>query len=154
VALVTQFYVVRLGDNIMRRIVLISCVSKKLSEKSKARDIYISPLFKLNLAYAKSLNPYAIFILSAKYGLLDLDTKIAPYNITLNNMSTNQRKTWAQGVVRQLGSCTDLQKDHFIFLAGQNYRKYLTPHIASCEIPLEGLPIGKQLQHLKRVIDE
>jgi len=138
----------------MRRIVLISCVSKKLSEKSKAKDMYISTLFKLNLAYAKKLNPDAIFILSAKHGLLDLDTKIDPYNITLNNMSSNQRKTWADGVAKQLEGRTDLQKDHFIFLAGQNYRKYLAPHIASCEIPLEGLSIGKQLQHLKRVINE
>jgi len=138
----------------MRKIVLISCASKKLSKKSKAREIYISPLFKLNLAYAKRLNPDAIYILSAKHGLLDLDTEIDPYNITLNNMSTSQRKTWAQSVAGQLGSRTDLHKDHFIFLAGQNYRKYLTPHIASCDIPLEGLSIGKQLQHLKRVINE
>ena len=140
--------------NIMRRIVLISCASKKLSEKAKAKDMYISPLFKLNLDYAKRLHPDAIYILSAKHGLLDLDTKIDPYDITLKNMTSNQRKTWAQNVTEQLENYTDLQKDHFIFLAGQSYRKYLTPHITSCEIPLEGLPIGKQLQHLKRVLNE
>jgi len=30
-------------------------------------------------------------------------------------------------------------QDHFIiFLAGMKYRKYLLPHLASYEIPLEG----------------
>lgn len=36
----------------MARIVLISCVSKKLDRRSKAEDLYISPLFKLNSKYA------------------------------------------------------------------------------------------------------
>ena len=57
----------------MRKIVLISCVSKKLVHAAKVRDIYVSPLFRLNLAYAESLKPDAIYVLSAKHGLLPLD---------------------------------------------------------------------------------
>ena len=45
------------------KIVLLSCASKILNEKSKAQDLYMSPLFKYNLIYAKSLNPNKIFIL-------------------------------------------------------------------------------------------
>ena len=41
----------------MKRIVLISCVSKKLPYKAKAKDLYNNTLFKLNYQYAKSLNP-------------------------------------------------------------------------------------------------
>ena len=51
------------------KIVLISCVSKKRSYKSKTKDFYISPLFEKSLAYAHKLKPDAIFILSAKYGV-------------------------------------------------------------------------------------
>jgi cytoplasmic iron level regulating protein YaaA (DUF328/UPF0246 family) len=104
------------------------------------------------LEYAQKLKPDAIYILSAKYGLLELETEIEPYNVTLNKLSATQRKAWAQVVLEQLKKLADLQNDHFIFLAGQNYRKYLTPHFSSFEIPLEGLPIGKQLQQLKRLI--
>ena len=50
----------------MAKVVLISCASKKLSHKTKAKDIYISPLFKMNLKFAKSFNPDKMFILSAK----------------------------------------------------------------------------------------
>ena len=62
----------------MKKIVLISCVSKKLAVKSKAENLYSSVLFKYNLRYAKSLNPEKIFILSAKYGLLSLDDEVEP----------------------------------------------------------------------------
>lgn len=132
----------------MRKIVLISCVSKKRSYKSKATDLYISALFQKNLAYAQKLKPYAIYILSAKHGLLDLETEIEPYDFTLNNMSAGEVKAWAGKVFKQLSKQADIKQDHFIFLAGMKYRKYLTPHISSFEVPLKGMSIGKQLQYL------
>jgi hypothetical protein len=51
-------------------------------------------------------------------------------------------------VLYRLSQAADLQEDHFIFLAGQKYRSYLIPRMRSYEVPLEGLPIGKQLQAL------
>lgn len=132
----------------MQKIILISCVSKKQSYTAKAKDLYISPLFRKNLAHAQRLKPDTVYILSAKYGLLDLETEIEPYDLTLNNMSVSEIKAWAKEVLAQLSAKTNLQQDHFIFLAGAKYRKYLTPHISSFEVPMEGMPIGKQLQYL------
>lgn len=134
----------------MQKIVLIACASQKLPHKAKARDLYVSTLFEKSLAYAGQLKPDAIFILSAKHGLLDPDTEIEPYNLTLNTMSASQVRSWAEKVLGQLTERADLQRDHFIFLAGMKYRIYLTPHLHSYEVPLEGLPIGKQLQFLGR----
>lgn len=134
----------------MKQIVLISCVSKKLKNKSKAKDLYVSPLFKKNLQYAKSLNADNIFILSAKYGLVGLNEEIKPYDMTLNKMCSNEIKEWAKTVLIQLKKSTDLENDEFIFLAGNNYRKYLLPDITNYKIPMEGLPIGKQLQWLTK----
>jgi cytoplasmic iron level regulating protein YaaA (DUF328/UPF0246 family) len=132
----------------MKKIVLISCVSKKRLEKSKARDLYISALFKKNLQYALKLAPDQIFILSAKYGLVGLDEEIEPYNLTLNTMSGSEIKVWASGVLRQLSEKADLQNDQFVFLAGDKYRKYLVPHLVHVEVPFEGLTIGRQLHKL------
>ncbi len=134
----------------MRKIVLISCVSQKLHYRSKAKDLYISSLFKKNLAYARKLIPDAIYILSAKYGLLDLETVIESYNLTLNTMSAAENRAWAGTVLQQLGRVADLKNDHFIFLAGEKYRKNLLPQISFYEIPMEGLTIGRQLQALSR----
>ena len=134
----------------MKRIVLISCVSQKRSSRAKPEDLYISALFKKNLAYARRLNPEAIYVLSAKYGLVDLETEIYPYNLTLNTMSAEEIRGWAKSTLAQLSQVADLQQDHFVILAGMKYRKYLIPGLASYEIPMEGLPIGKQLQALSR----
>lgn len=136
----------------MAKIVLISCVSKKLNHKARAQDIYISPLFKMNLKFSKSFNPDKVFILSAKHGLIWLDKEIEPYDKTLNLMHSTERKEWANNVLQDLKKIVDLDKDEFIFLAGENYRKYLIPHIKNYKIPLEGLSIGRQLQYLKRKI--
>lgn len=133
-----------------KKIVLISCVSKKLSYPAKAIEIYTSTLFKSNLKYAYSFKPDYIFILSAKYGLLDLETVIEPYNKTLNTVSAEENRLWANMVISQLSEQVDLLNDHFIFLAGLQYRKNLLKHLQSYEIPLEGLTFGKQLQFLKR----
>lgn len=133
----------------MARIVLISCVSSKLPSKAKAKNLYISPLFRYNLKYSKLLNPDKTFILSAEHGLLDLKKEIEPYNKTLNKMPSKEVKEWADNVIHQLKKISDLKKDEFIFLAGENYRKYLIPHIKHYKIPLKGLGIGKQLKFLK-----
>ena len=139
----------------MAKIVLISCVSKKLNHKSKAQDLYVSPLFLKNLQYAKSLNPDKIFILSAKYGLLRLNEIIEPYDMTLNKMHSNEKKERANFVLNQLKKSTEIEHDEFIFLAGNNYRKFLLSHLKYYKIPMLGLSIGKQLQWLsKRIINE
>jgi len=132
----------------MQKIVLIACASKKKDTPAAAKDIYQSSLFKKNLRYAEMLNPDEIFILSAKYGLLQLDKQIEPYDKSLNDMRENDKEEWAEGVKEQLKNYADLKNDHFIILAGNNYRKYLIPELENCEMPLEGLGIGKQLAYL------
>lgn len=134
-----------------KKIVLISCVSKKLPYRAKARDLYVSTLFKLNLKYANSLNPDEIYVLSAKHGLLELEREIEPYEQTLNNMRTTEIRAWANNVLQQLRSVASLEEAEFIFLAGDKYRKYLLSHIKNAVVPLEGLRIGEQLQRLKEL---
>jgi hypothetical protein len=132
----------------MKKIALIACVKKKLGRPARARDLYISPLFKKNLAYAHVLKPDKIFILSAKYYLLPLDKTISPYNLTLNKMSTKEIKVWAKKVIDELKKVADLNNDAFIFLVGENYREFLVPKIRNYKIPMKGLGIGKQLKFL------
>lgn len=134
----------------MSTVILISCVSKKLQSKARARELYISPLFRMNLKYAQRFSPEKVFILSAKYGLVGLDEEIEPYDVTLDKLSARERREWATKVVSQLKEHCDLKKDHFVILAGQKYRQHLLSHLKSYEVPLAGLPIGKQLQFLKR----
>lgn len=140
-------------DVMGKQIILISCVSRKLAERAKAKDLYVSTLFKLNLKYAKKLSPDDIFILSAKHGLLSLEEEIEPYEQTLSNMPAHEVKHWASQVLKQLHEHCSIDETRFVFLAGERYRKYLLPHLKHVQIPLQGLGIGKQLQKLKELVE-
>jgi hypothetical protein len=138
----------------MKKIVLVSCVKTKLPYKAKAQDLYDSSLFKFSLAYARSLKPDKIYILSAKHELLDLNKEIDPYEKTLNKMPANKIKEWAARVIEQLREKANLHEDEFIFLAAEKYRKYLLPYISNYRIPMEGLSFGRQLNFLKRKLSK
>jgi hypothetical protein len=129
-------------------VVCISCVKSKRSHACAAKDMYTSPLFQGMLAYARKLQSKRIFILSAKYGLLNLDEVIEPYEKTLRNMKGPEKKAWAEDILAKLRHETDLQEDRFVFLAGMPYRENLLPHIKYYEVPMEGMPFGRQLQWL------
>lgn len=133
-------------------IVLIACSRNKLSEFARARDLYISPLFRLCFDYAQSLGADAIRILSAKYGLVRPEQVLVPYDESLNTMDRAAVKAWAAGVLTQLRQEADLERDEFILLAGSRYRRFIEPELRHVKVPLKGLAIGKQLQYLKRAL--
>lgn len=130
-------------------VVLISCVSKKKNMPTMAKDMYISPLFKGAYQYSKKLGADQVFILSAKYGLLEESAWIEPYNESLNTKSDKEIKKWANEVIKRLSKFADIENDQFVFLAGEKYRKHLVNNIHHYSIPLKGLAIGKQLKFYK-----
>lgn len=131
------------------KIALISCVAMKNNYPCKANEMYVSPLFKGAYKYAQKIGADKIFILSAKYGLLDEHTMIEPYNETLNTKTDKEIRIWADNVYAELQHKTDVSSDQFVFLAGEKYRKYLVGKLKNVEVPLRGLGIGKQLAFYK-----
>ncbi|MGN6617529.1 MAG: DUF6884 domain-containing protein [Ilyomonas sp.] len=146
----------------MKTIVLISCASRKLNNRSKAKDLYQGPIFKNSLAYAEKLNPDKIFILSALHGLLPLNKEIDPYNVTLSKISKSKQKPgltvlnpqekieWGKKVVQQLSQEADLKNDKFVILAGQEYIKPISDSIVYYEDVLHGLGLFKIVRFLKQ----
>ena len=122
----------------MAKVVLVACVATKLNKPAPAEELYVSDLFKKNLAYAKKLTKDSdIYILSAKHYLLPLKKKIAPYDKTLKDFDADSKKDWSDQVLKQLQSKGyNLDKDQFIFLAGNDYRKYLEPEMKNVLVPL------------------
>jgi cytoplasmic iron level regulating protein YaaA (DUF328/UPF0246 family) len=139
----------------MGNIALISCVSKKCLYKTEAKNMYTSSLFVKSLKYANDiLKPNRIFILSAKYGLLNINEKIEPYNETLNDKNQKEKREWANNVINQLMKEGNINNDRFIFLAGKNYYENLILSLPNNEILMENLQIGKRLQWLKENLNE
>lgn len=133
----------------MRTIALISCVKTKRNRPCKAKDMYISPLFKESYEYA-SKRCDKIYILSARYGLLEDDRMISPYQETLNDKTIHERKIWSIGVLKSLSLRCDLSKDQFLLLGGANYMRYIKQKIKYSEDPLQGLSLGMRISLLKK----
>lgn len=135
----------------MKKICLISCASTKLNRTAKAKDLYISDLFRKSVAWAIQ-NCSEWYILSAKYGLLKPEDVIKPYDKTLLNMRKEKRVNWSKGVFKQLQQYLN-DGDKIYILAGLRYRETLISLLSSFGfeyyVPMEGLSIGKQLSWLK-----
>ena len=138
------------------KIALIGCTSKKKNYKCQAKVLYSESTLFCN-AYKYALKTCdKVYILSAKYGLLKDSDEIEPYNITLNNQSSNFKKEWSNKVFTQFEKEFNLSEGlNIVCFAGNNYRKYLIPMLKQkydkieIELPLEHLGIGKQLKFLK-----
>ena len=139
-----------------KTIALVACVSKKQNTPRQAKDLYISDWFGKASTFAKE-NADNWYILSAKYGLLDPDAIIEPYNETLNRMPIASRRYWAQHVLDSLRLIVS-PGDRIIILAGNRYRENLVVSIREMgcifDIPMEGLRIGEQLRWLGRQINK
>jgi ParB family chromosome partitioning protein len=106
--------IVARGKNGKLRVAFLGCTSGKENRKCSAEEMYTGPHFRLPLEYIKSHAPPfdRWFILSAKYGLLKADDIIEPYDQTLRDMNTQERKQWANMVLEQWDK---LQEDISIF---------------------------------------
>ena len=138
----------------MKTIVLISCGAKKAEKETKAEDLYISPLFKKSLAYAKTLTTTDnIYILSAKHHLLPLNKVIAPYDVSLKKDITKEedRVKWGEKVIEELKKVADIEKDKFIILAGKDYVKPIKDKLVNVELPFDGVRgNGEMLERLDK----
>ncbi|MEJ7541073.1 DUF6884 domain-containing protein [Staphylococcus intermedius] len=137
-------------------IVFISCVKSKVNQQTTAENLYKSDLFHKQLKYAKQITTKDdhIYILSAKYGVLELNDIVSPYELTLNNMNKLKRKQWAYKCVKQLQEKEIDFKDKTIFLTGKPYSQYLSQLFPNKEFPLNDLSFGMRLKQLKEWLDE
>ena len=124
-------------NNLMKKIILITCVAPKLKNPAPAKELYQGTLFTELLAYAEAEKPDYQFILSGKYGLLQLDQRIAPYDVNLNLVTDEELKKWAESVLKDLAEYANFEQDHFILLTNPTYAKHLIPHFKNYEMPVE-----------------
>ena len=61
-------------------LVVIPCGSRKLDQPARAADLYIGSYHRACRRAADALRPDRLLILSARYGLVDLDDVVEPYD--------------------------------------------------------------------------
>lgn len=113
----------------------MACVKNKLTHSAKASQIYQGEDFNSWMDYAQS-HADLVFIVSGKYGLLELEEVIEPYDVNLNHASIAERKEWATQVLAKLSNYCELKKDRFILLTNPSYYEFLLPEISNYSIPI------------------
>lgn len=132
----------------MRKICLVACGKTKLRVPAKAKDLYVSALFRKSRRWAEE-NCNEWYVLSAKYGLVHPEQVIGPYELTLKSFRAIGRARWASRVFETMRSKGILRPDSkFIWLAGRDYSEQLSQLLKSYSQadPLEGLRMGERME--------
>lgn len=130
-------------------IVLITCVKTKRRKPCAAKDLYISPLFIKQRAYAEETGvPW--FILSAEHGLVVPDEWLSPYERYLPDTPATFRSAWGIWVAARLQLLAGPLSGRVIEAhAGSAYIHAIRPRLealgASLLDPLQGLSMGARL---------
>lgn len=136
------------------RLLLIGCGKAKQAEPTAACDLYNGSLFRKRRAYAEATErPW--WILSAKYGLVDPNVVLRPYDVALKDLSRVDRAAWAVGVTAQLldqVTYDDMNLRDIVWEihAGSDYTELLVDVAQAAGfnayVPLKGMSQG-QLMH-------
>ena len=137
----------------MVHIALLGCTKLKHNQRCKAGVMYnVSPLFRGIKQYMLQFDYDQWFILSAKYGLLNPDVEIEPYDESLYDKSRIDYNLWVKTVIKQLDEIVT-DGDVVTFYCGRKYRDGIIPYLTrkgiEYHIPMEGMGIGQQLKFLK-----
>lgn len=135
---------------------LVACSSRKLGRAATARELYASPLFRLSLADAERTCT-AVYVMSAKHGLVTLDETIEPYDVKLAERGWRGRWQWARSLLDRLEVLHPEQPGIAIY-GGRLYAdpirtEAVNPNArwqGAISEPLEGLQIGERLRYLTR----
>ncbi len=137
------------GDGDCDRVLLLGCVKGKGERAARARELYVSDLFRKRRAYAEAAG-HSWFILSAQHGLVAPDDVLEPYDMALGKQSAVYRGRWGHQVVQALQHrLGPLSETTFEVHAGAPYveaiRGPLQAAGALVVLPLRGLRQGQQL---------
>lgn len=136
-------------------IALVGCTSRQHRQAMPARWLYHSEWFVRAAAVAETSSA-GWFILSARYGLLHPDQKIAPYDLILNDLSPSQRQVWAASVVQSLVQILK-PNDRVLLLTDPEYAAPLLPVLANSawriNAPLTDLTLPGQISWMDNALD-
>ncbi|MBN2157710.1 MAG: peroxide stress protein YaaA [Candidatus Lokiarchaeota archaeon] len=130
--------------------ILTSCSKSKLDRSSKAIELYQGQLFKMIVKLSRKIDA-KLKILSAKYGLIDSDDVIEPYEKRIETM---------QDILRLKSATNDqfekyLQNyDKILVIMGKKYRKVVEDYLdhPKVVIAIDKRGIGGYLQLISTLL--
>lgn len=95
----------------------------------------VSPFFPTSLSYAEIIAD-DIYVISAEYHLVELDSVINWYDKTLNDFSSSEATAWGKTVLKQISERYDVSETEFVILAGQKYYRPIIKGLPHTKFPL------------------
>ena len=141
-------------------IVIISCGHTKRKEKSPAWKLYTGSYFRSCLRCASRwAKRKDIYIISAKYGIVTLDTELEPYEVKVKGVTNWWSQNRIEGAVdiatveKQIKELKILRNPPVVFIGGRDYLRLLKQLIPDIKAPLQEYTTGgnnRQKGFLKR----
>jgi hypothetical protein len=132
-------------------LIVISCGSAKTDFMTNAEHLYVGTPFKLALRYAKTLVPRdQIKILSAKYGLLNLDDLVEPYKLRMGKPgSIVSEKVKSQAITQGIKAAPKV-----VVFGGIDYYNLCSEVWPHAQRLYEGITIDKITKLYARLLKE
>ena len=129
-------------------IVIIPCSGRKKNTIQLAKDLYIGPYYKLAKQAALALRPMQWFILSAKYGIVNPNQQIGPYDLLMGSPgSVTEEKMMEQAQEFRIAN-----KENVVLICPSRYTQPLLSIWPNAQTPLKGVGgIGFQFAKMKEI---
>lgn len=136
----------------MDRVAIIPCTNQKSTVPGPAREVWQGANFQLTLYHAEKYYD-RVFIMSYKYGLIEPDTLIEPYDIDLKTASAAERLEWWWTVREHIKKLAEEHPDLIAVYTGKFERnRFLREFVRNgyrrLIIPWESDAIGQRMQKI------
>lgn len=128
-----------------------------MNKNVRAIDLYDGGNFRILREYYPKLEGVIdVMIISAKYGLISPESKISYYNVTVNDLSNEEKKKLSDQITNNLKKFMENKIYNQVFLdLGKNYMELLENYdFYPIEVIREEGGIGMKLQRLKQFLED
>lgn len=138
----------------MKKIVLLAKSEKTKEYPTTAKNMYWeSHIFRVLYKYAQIIAD-EVYILSPRYGVLDVNEIVGGEDEQLEEWSKMRRQKWGHHILIELAKKVNLQNDRFEILTEEIYYESIIKGMNYYRLPLEGRSKMAWIPYVQKLIGE
>lgn len=134
------------------KIAIIPCTNQKTDSPGPAREVWKGSHFQFTLLHAETFYD-KVLIMSYKYGFIDPDYEIEPYDINIQHQPAVERLKWWWLVREHIQEVAELKPELVAIYTGNFERdriikEFFQHGVRNIIVPWEGLGVGERMQQV------